>query len=178
VSLSVREARPEEYEELARIIVAANEQYAASFGENWPGYQEDLSDIAGRAARGTVLVGEVDGNLGGTVTYYPPHGDTDAGDWWWPADFAYLRALAVDPPARGRGLGRALTVAAIERATADGAAGIALHTSPVLAVAQRLYEQLGFRQTGRKAEWGGHTFLSYVLDLDRSVPSALLESEP
>jgi ribosomal protein S18 acetylase RimI-like enzyme len=164
LSLSIREAVPEEYPELARIILAANEQYAPAFGEGWAGYKEDLTDVAGRAARGTVLVGEIDGRLGGTVSYYAPRGDADQDDWWWwPQDFAYLRALAVDPSARGRGLGRALTLAAIERATTEGAAGVALNTTSGQAVAKRLYERLGFHQTVHKMAWGAHELLSYVL---------------
>ena len=63
--------------------------------------------------------------------------------WWWPKDFAYLRALGVHPAARGGGVGRALTIACIERARADGAAGIALNTLSMMPAATALYEGLG-----------------------------------
>ena len=103
----------------------------------------------------------------GTVTYYPPQGETVADEWsWWPKGYAYLRALGVHPQARGRGVGRALTVACVERARADGAVGIALNSVSIMPAATALYEGLGFRQAEGDAEWGDHKLLSYVLDID------------
>ena len=104
----------------------------------------------------------------GTVTYYSPRGDAAADDWWWwPKDFAYLRALGVDPATRGGGVGRALTIACIERARAEGAAGIALNTLAIMDTATALYEGLGFRQTGDDMEWAGDKLLSYIQNIDQ-----------
>src|SRR5439155_26030904 len=104
-----------------------------------------------------------------TVSYYQPRcGDPVAGEWWWwPKGYAYLRALGVDPATRGRGVGRALTIACIERARADGAAGIALNTLSFMPAATALYEGLGFRQTGGNVEWGGRKLLSYIQNIDQ-----------
>jgi ribosomal protein S18 acetylase RimI-like enzyme len=167
LSLSIREAVPEDYEELSRLIIAAYQEFAEVLGEDWEGYRDELADIARRATQGAQLVAETAGRLVGTVTYYPPQGDAAADEWWWwPKDFAYLRALGVDPETRGEGLGRALTLACVERARADGAAGIALNTVSAMSAATALYEGLGFRQTGGDVDWGGRKLLSYVLDID------------
>jgi ribosomal protein S18 acetylase RimI-like enzyme len=165
--LSIREAEPEDYEELSGLMMAAYEEFAESLGEEWEGYHDELTDVARRASRGTQLVAETAGHLVGTVSYYPPQGKGVADEWsWWPKGFAYLRALGVHPQSRGRGVGRALTVACLERARADGAAGIALNSVSIMSAATALYEGLGFRRTGGTAEWGGRELLSYVLDID------------
>jgi ribosomal protein S18 acetylase RimI-like enzyme len=52
--------------------------------------------------------------------------------------------LVVDPRARGKGIGRSLTEACIERARRDGASAISLHTSPAMEAALALYLKMGF----------------------------------
>jgi len=169
LSLSIREAVPEDYEELSRLITDAYQEFAETLGDDWEGYRDDLADIARRAAQGSQLVAETEERPVGTVTYYPPREDEPTASewWWWPKGFAYLRALGVDPATRGRGVGRALTIACIERARADGAAGIALNTLSFMPAATALYEGLGFRQTGGNVEWGGRKLLSYIQNIDQ-----------
>ena len=55
-----------------------------------------------------------------------------------------LAKMAVAPTARGRGVGRALGEAAIERARALGASRVELLSNRVLAPALALYRSLGF----------------------------------
>ncbi|HEV2276121.1 MAG TPA: GNAT family N-acetyltransferase [Acidobacteriaceae bacterium] len=56
-----------------------------------------------------------------------------------------MKRLWVGPAARGRGLGRILTEAVIERATAAGQQALFLNTAPeFMPAAQRIYRQLGF----------------------------------
>jgi len=171
LSLSIREAVPEDYEELSRLITDAYQEFAETLGDDWDGYRDDLADIAPRAAQGSQFVAETEGRPVGTVTYYPPREDEAAAGewWWWPKGFAYLRALGVDPATRGRGVARALTIACIERARADGAAGIALNTLSFMPAATALYEGLGFHQTGGNGtvEWGGGKLLSYIQNIDQ-----------
>ena len=170
MSLSIREAVPEDYEELSRLITDAYREFAQTLGDDWEGYRDELADIARRAAQGSQLVAETEERPVGTVTYYPPREDEPTASewWWWPKGFAYLRALGVDPATRGRGVGRALTIACIERARADGAAGIALNTLSFMPAATALYEGLGFRETGDNVvEWGGGKLLSYIQNIDQ-----------
>jgi ribosomal protein S18 acetylase RimI-like enzyme len=167
LSLTIREAEPRDYEELSRLMTDAYQEFAELLGEDWNGYRDELADVARRAALATQLVAETAGRLVGTVTYYPPQDQAHADDWaWWPKGFSYLRALGVPPQARGRGVGRALTLACVERARADGAAGIALNSVSIMSAATALYDGLGFRQTGGDLHWGDHKLLSYVLDFD------------
>ncbi len=98
---------------------------------------------------------------------------------WWPdgghvaqsADEAEIRALAVDPQAQGRGVGRALLRAAAERAVAAGACRLVLCTQPTMLAAQRLYVSEGYRRLPDR-DWSpvpGFTLLAYGRAL--AVPS-------
>lgn len=60
-------------------------------------------------------------------------------------DWAALSCLAVDPLARRGGIGRALTLRALDLATAHGARRAFLQVEAHNAVAARLYSRLGFR---------------------------------
>ena len=63
---------------------------------------------------------------------------------WSTADECYLAELYVAPEQRGRGLGRALMVAAIDAARTRGADYMDLGTSEDDVAARALYESLGF----------------------------------
>jgi ribosomal protein S18 acetylase RimI-like enzyme len=164
--LTIRPAEADEYEAIGEMTVRAY----ATVGDPIQGtpvytdYEAELRDVAGRMATCTVLVAVDDANrLLGAVTYVPGPGtpwseserDGEAG----------FRTLAVDPSARGRGVGRALTIACIERARASGRTGLALFTRPAMTTAHRLYGSLGFaRDSSRDWEFEPGLWLwSYVL---------------
>ena len=79
--------------------------------------------------------------LGG-ITYVPPGPNPMAEHV--EDGVASIRMLAVSDRARRRGVGLALTEAVLERARADGAVGMVLHSTPPMTAAHRLYEGLGF----------------------------------
>ena len=57
---------------------------------------------------------------------------------------ARIEDVVVDDSARGSGLGRALTLDAVDRARAEGAKSIGLTSRPTREAANRLYAGLGF----------------------------------
>lgn len=67
---------------------------------------------------------------------------------WWDAEDCWLEDLYVSARARGRGVGRALTQAVIDRATARGCRRVELDVNSENAAAQALYRSLGF-DTGK-----------------------------
>lgn len=67
---------------------------------------------------------------------------------WWDAEDCWLEDLYVAEAGRGAGLGRALTEAVIERATARGCRRVELDVNTENPVALALYRSLGF-ETGK-----------------------------
>jgi ribosomal protein S18 acetylase RimI-like enzyme len=73
--------------------------------------------------------------------------------------------LAVDPSIQGRGVGRALVMACLDRARDRGRPGVFLHSTPEMVVAHHLYDSLGFeRALDRDWRLDGETwFLAFAL---------------
>ena len=67
---------------------------------------------------------------------------------WWEAEDCWLEDLYVSDEARGSGLGRALTLAAFERARSRGCRRVELDVNTENAPALALYRSLGF-STGK-----------------------------
>ena len=64
-------------------------------------------------------------------------------------DAPHLGGMWVDPAARGRGVGRALTEAVLDWARERGCRAIALWVTDGNAAAIALYERMGFTRTGK-----------------------------
>ena len=142
--VEIREARPDEYEAVGAITVAA---YQALPGlERLGRYGDELADIAGRAPGIIMVAVDDDGTLLGDVTYYTSYGVEMEQHTDELADIAGFRMLATVPEAQGRGIGQQLTQWCIDRAKADGAKALALHTTDYMQAAQRLYVRLGFER--------------------------------
>jgi ribosomal protein S18 acetylase RimI-like enzyme len=151
MSISIRPARDAEVEPARAVLSAAYGQYESAFpAENWAPYLADVLDIEKRAAVSELLVFERDGRVVGCVSYYPPGSrmsyPSEDFSTPWPADWAAIRLLAVDPVARKGGVGRALTEACVERASAVGAPAIGLHTTKEMDIARAMYERMGFER--------------------------------
>ena len=143
----VRDARPEEYARLGELVVAA---YRSLPEFDDPGYEPELRDVASRAREAVVLVAvDAVGDAPlGCVTYVPGP-ESPWAELIEPGE-AGIRMLAVDPGARGRGAGTALTRACLERARAEGRAAVVLHSLVYMRAAQAIYTRLGFaRQPDR-----------------------------
>lgn len=160
VQSTIRHATALDVDALRSVIAAANEPHRGAVQEGlFDAYLASALDVAGRLQSAEVLVAELDGRVVGTITFYP-----DANDEGMPSQFpshtAGIRATAVEPSARGRGIGRALVDACIERATATGLSGIALHTADFMVAAVALYEKAGFRRAPEYDYRAGDYFMS------------------
>ncbi|WP_156725988.1 GNAT family N-acetyltransferase [Streptomyces apocyni] len=150
MDFTIRPARAKEYEALGDLTAQAYLQDGhLDFGADDP-YLDRLRDVASRAAKAEVLVA-VDGH--GPDGTAPPLGTvtfavagTPLAEIARPGE-AEFRMLAVDPAARGRGVGEALVRACLERARAAGCTGITLSTQRSMHAAHRVYERLGFVRT-------------------------------
>jgi GNAT superfamily N-acetyltransferase len=152
--LVIRIARDSDIEPARAVLEAAYTEYESAFpAANWTPYLADILDLEGRAEASELLIGELDGRVVGCVSYFPPGAKaaypSDAFSAHWPAEWSAFRLLAVDPSARGAGVGRRLTVACIERAREQGAPAVGLHTTAPMSVARAMYERMGFERAPR-----------------------------
>src|SRR5271154_317806 len=110
--VEIRQVRPDEHEALGRLTVAAYEKLEG--GEELGEYAKTLADVDDRSRFADVLVAvDGEGVLGG-VTYVP--GPTNPyAEGLKPGEVG-IRMLAVSPAAQGRGIGRALVMACLDRA--------------------------------------------------------------
>lgn len=184
----LREARPEEYERIGALYVRAYAEFAPAVGSGWDAMRANLSNVAGRAAWAEIVVAEAGtartadaqpaeagtagtagAELAGAVMYTPPNvrPATMAGTLVGavPVEWAYVGILGVAPEHRGRGAGRALAVACVERARRDRAATLGLVTREVMIPARRLYESMGFVRAPELDALAGPGVLVYRLDL-------------
>jgi ribosomal protein S18 acetylase RimI-like enzyme len=138
-------ARADEYDAVGALAVAGYDtdgylQFADGSYDH--SYATWIGDVAGRATDSTVLVA-VDGDrLLGTVTWCP-HGSTFAQVTRHPHQGEF-RTLSVAPAARGRGVGRALVSACLDRARAAGLTEVLLCSLVDMTPAHRLYVSMGF----------------------------------
>jgi ribosomal protein S18 acetylase RimI-like enzyme len=146
--ITVRAVGPAEVDLCRRLGAIAVQAYVTLPGHvEEPEYELELADVAGRAAmRATEVLAAFDGDRPlGCLTYVSgpdspmvEHDDPDA---------ASFRMLGIDPAAQGRGAGRLLVAACVDRARAEGRSGIVLHSTPWMTAAHRLYEGVGFRRS-------------------------------
>jgi ribosomal protein S18 acetylase RimI-like enzyme len=157
----VRDARPGELPVIGDLRV--NAYAAGDFLSDGSHYTETLRGL-GRDGDGQVLAAVDGGQILGTVMLqeWPDAGHVVRG----PGE-AEVRALAVAPGAQGRGIGRALLQAVIDRAAAQGVHRLMLCTQPEMFAAQHLYEAAGFRRVPER-DWypvPGFLLLAYARDL-------------
>lgn len=149
--MEIREAREDEHAALGALLVQA---YAGLEGfprpHQQPRYYAMLADV-GRFARmeqvSLLVAASAQGALAGGVVYFGSMREYGGGGIAGTIPNASgLRLLAVAPAFRGGGVGRALTLACIERARQRRHAEVILHTTQAMRVAWHMYERLGFRR--------------------------------
>jgi|SRR5665213_1389210 len=141
--MEIRPIRPEESEELGRVTVRA---YRELFGGRSLGsYEKELLDVETRRLDSEVYVAlDENETLMGGVTYVPDQ-KRSMSEFDDPVG-AGIRMLAVDPRFQGRGVGRALIDACVDRARDQGRHRIFLHSTPAMVVARAMYERAGFER--------------------------------
>lgn len=162
--LDLRRVRPEEHARVGELTVAAYEPFLGGTEDD---YRARLADIATRDREAEIWVA-VDGDtVLGNVTVCPPgsaFGEiAEAGE-------GEFRMLAVDPAARGLGVGGALVDLVLHRFRREGMRGVVLSTLPAMSDAHRLYERRGFTRAPER-DWApvpGVDLLAYTLDLEET----------
>ncbi|HVO76887.1 MAG TPA: GNAT family N-acetyltransferase [Candidatus Bathyarchaeia archaeon] len=113
------------------------EEYAASLDIDlcFQGFDRELETLPGGYAppEGTIVIAFIDGEAAGVVALRPVDGVS-----------CEMKRLFVRPEHRGKGVGRALVLAVIERAKEIGYAAMKLDTLESMTEANALYASVGF----------------------------------
>jgi ribosomal protein S18 acetylase RimI-like enzyme len=175
--VAIREANDSEIEPVIALLRRANAEFEVLTPPSFfRAYLENVLDVWSRREDSELLVAELpdSGRIVGAITFYP---DASREGWGWPPGWAGIRAVAVEPQARGLGVGRRLAEACIDRARVVGAPTVCLHTAAFMKAAIRMYEGVGFRRApeydrnadamvGSSARGPSVVALAYRLDLE------------
>jgi ribosomal protein S18 acetylase RimI-like enzyme len=133
-------AEPDEAEHVARLLIGFRDWW----GNDWPSDNAFLAGVERLIERPDTefLLGTPDEDS-------PPSGVVQLRyrySLWTASDDAWLEDLYVAEPARRSGLGRALVLAAVDRAEQRGCRRIELDVDDANAPARALYRSLGFAE--------------------------------
>ena len=136
--VTIREARDDELDIVASVVVDAYGEYAARMSPDaWSSFAQDIANVRGRLLDARLFVALRGEQIVGAITYYQ--------DWRGAqGDASAVRLLAVPPKERGTGVGRALMEHAIEAARRRNKNRLVLTTTQEMEGARDLYEKLGF----------------------------------
>jgi ribosomal protein S18 acetylase RimI-like enzyme len=151
-------------------LPAADEVAVEAFREfqhhytDWAAFSRNTSPMSSLASSATIVIAKLGDRVVGAVGYVAPNqpkGELFANEW------AIMRMLVVSPAFRGRGVGHSLAVECVNRAIADGASTMGLHTSKIMTVALPMYERMGFRFERDVPPIFGVPYAVYVKELSR-----------
>jgi ribosomal protein S18 acetylase RimI-like enzyme len=160
--VSIRNFTTTDQDAVNRVACAAWDQYASTF-EGWDRIAASIANTASLSSDAELVVAERAGLVVGVVGYVAP---LRAREVIFPPDWALIRMLSVLPAERGRGIGRLLTDACIERARRDRVTTIGLHTTPVMRSALDLYLRMGFVLQKAIPDRLGVPYAVYALTLE------------
>lgn len=109
-----------------------------------------------------ILAAEDGGEIRGYAVAAPEEGRSTA----------WILAAVVTESYRGRGIGRAVVRALLERMAEMGFREVRLTVAPTNAGALHLYESIGFRRVGEEGSYFGDDEPRLVLGLEIGAPSA------
>lgn len=135
-SAQIRRAGPDDASQIASVLQRAFAEYESSYTlEAFAATISTPGQILERMREGPIWVALENESIIGTVSAVGR------------AESLYVRGMAVDPAARGKGIGRELLERAEEFATEHGFKRLFLSTTPFLSSAILLYEKHGFRRS-------------------------------
>jgi GNAT superfamily N-acetyltransferase len=139
-SMIVRRVLPDEMNAVSELRLTA--YTADGLMDVNPAYVETLR-LLGTDGRGEILVAADENRLLGTAVFEPWSPESEIAR---NADEAEIRAFAVAPEARGRGVGRDLVNALVDRAREEGVSRLLVATLPEMVSTQYVYRARGFER--------------------------------
>ena len=149
---NIRNAKPGEFEEIGKLMVHVYSRLEGFPKESeQPDYYKMLANVGeltNKPETELLVAVSSDGKIAGCVVYF---GDMQyygsGGTATRERNAAGFRLLAVDPSARGRGIGKLLTIECIRKAKDKKLFQLIIHTTMAMQTAWKMYENMGFRRS-------------------------------
>nr|WP_245998099.1 GNAT family N-acetyltransferase [Aquisalibacillus elongatus] len=165
----LRDAAQDEIPMVRKQRLQAYQEYTSILNSfHWEALSGTLSSDADLETEVDVIIAETtEGIILGSVVLFPAK-TMAYGDWTDALDYPEIRMLAVNPEARGKGIGKKLVNECVRRTKEKGFTKIGLHTGSFMTNAMKLYEGMGFKRTPEydfEPANDGIIVQAYVLDL-------------
>lgn len=149
---TIRNATPEEFEEIGKLMVNVYSQLEGfPKPDEQPAYYKMLANIGELTNKpGTELLIAVsrEGRITGGVVYFNDMQHYGSGGTATKEkNAAGFRLLAVDPVARGKGIGKLLTNECIRKAKDKNLSQVIIHSTKAMQTAWKMYESMGFKRS-------------------------------
>jgi len=148
--LIIRNADPSEFEEIGKLLIRV---YSALEGfpkeDEQPNYYKMLANIGNftQYPETELLVAHDNQNIVGAVVYFNDMQYYGSGGIaTQEKDSAGFRLLGVDSNARGKGIGKLLTLECIKKATENNRKQVIIHSTLAMKTAWGMYENIGFKR--------------------------------
>jgi GNAT superfamily N-acetyltransferase len=149
---TIRNAKPCEFEEVGKLMVKVYSQLQGFPKESeQPDYYKMLANVGeltNKPETELLVAVSSDDKITGSVVYF---GDMkyygSGGTATKEQNASGFRLLAVDPMARGRGIGKLLTNECILKAKDKKLHQVIIHTTMAMQTAWKMYENLGFKRS-------------------------------
>lgn len=149
---TIRNAKPREFEEIGKLMVKVYSQLEGFPKESeQPDYYNMLANI-GELTKKTntelLVAVSYEGKIGGAVVYFSDMKFYGSGGTATKERIASgFRLLAVEPSARGQGIGKLVSIECIRKAREHQNKQVVIHTTKSMKVAWKMYENLGFKRS-------------------------------
>jgi len=148
----VRNAKPEEFEQIGKLMVRVYSQLEGfPKQDEQPAYYKMLANIGeltNKPETELLVAVSIDNKMAGGVVYF---GDMQyygsGGTATQEKNAAGFRLLAVDPSARGKGIGKLLTNECIRKAKEKQLSQVIIHSTKAMQTARKMYEGMGFKRS-------------------------------
>jgi GNAT superfamily N-acetyltransferase len=149
---SVRNARPEEFSAIGKLMV---EVYSQLDGFPKPSEQpvyykllENIGELTNKPETELLVAVSSEGQLAGAVVYFGEMKNYGSGGTATKEqNCSGFRLLAVNPTVRGKGIGKLLTLACIRKAQEKRNTQMIIHTTNAMQTAWKMYESIGFKRS-------------------------------
>lgn len=151
-SYTIRNANPSEFEEIGKLLIRVYSALEGFPKENeQPNYYKMLANIGDftKLPETELLVAADENNsiLGAVVYFNDMQYYGSGGIATQEKDSAGFRLLGVDATARGKGIGKLLTLECLRKANLNKRKQLIIHSTLAMQTAWKMYESIGFKRS-------------------------------